>query len=248
MSINEFSVVKPTHKQVTRRVFLKTLLGITATGASVLPAKLLFAEEVPPEPENLDEPTPWQEGDPQPRQMEIPPIEPEQQSEEDPPSQPMDDERGDPPSPDHKWVYGYWWWTNGEYVWVPGYWEVPPKADYEYEPGYWKHGHNPWIFVRGGWVVMGTTIIVASASPRPVLTAWVISAPRRIRRRHRRWAHYRTRRRRHTPKPGRTPRPGHRPAPRPTPRPSPGPSPGRSPGKPPKRQPGGRPGGPVKTN
>ena len=208
---------KSEQQGVSRRVFLKSFVGITLVGTSIVPVRLLKAENVPPEPDNLDEPTAWQEGDPEPKEMKVPAVEPEQQSEEDPPSQPMDDDRGDPPSSDHKWVYGYWWWTNGEYVWVPGYWEIPPKSDYEYEPGYWKHGNNPWIFMRGGWVIIGTAVIVASASPRPVLTALVITAPRRIRRRNRRWRHHRSRRRRHTPRRG--------------------PSPGPSPGTPPKTQP-----------
>lgn len=130
---------------MSRRVFLKTFVGTTLVGTSIVPVRFLLAQDVPPEPDNLDEPTAWQEGDPEPMEMQVPTVEPEQQSDEDPPSQPMDDDRGDPPSPDHNWVYGYWWWTNGEYVWVPGYWEIPPKSDYEYEPGYWKHGNNPWI-------------------------------------------------------------------------------------------------------
>ncbi len=218
---------------VSRRVFLKNVVGATLAGTAIAPARLLASENTPPEPENLDEPTPWQEGDPDPREMTVPAVEPEQQSEEDPPSQPMDDDRGDPPSPDHKWVYGYWWWTQGTYVWVPGYWAVPPKSDYEYEPGYWKHGHNPWIFVLGGWVIIGTAVIVASASPRPVLTAFVITAPRRIRRRNRRWRHHRTRRRRHTRRPGR------KPGPKSGPKAKPGPS--SKPGVKPKPKPASRP-------
>jgi len=229
MSKRKDGAKKSEQQGVPRRVFLKTFVGITLVGTSIAPVRLLSAENVPPEPENLDEPTQWQEGDPEPVEMKVPAVEPEQQSEEDPPCQPMDDDRGDPPSPDHKWVYGYWWWTNGEYVWVPGYWEIPPKPDYEYKPGYWKHGSNPWIFVLGGWVVIGTTVIVASASPRPVLTALVITAPLRIARRHRRWRHHHARRTRHR---ARTRSRRRSPSRGPSKGPSKGPGgPGRSPGR-----------------
>jgi hypothetical protein len=233
----KYGAKKSEQQGVSRRVFLKTSVGITLVGASITPVRLLAAESVPPEPDNLDEPTPWQEGDPEPVEMKVPAVEPEQQSEEAPPCQPMDDDRGDPPSSDHKWVYGYWWWTSGKYVWVPGYWEIPPKPDYEYKPGYWKHGSNPWIFVLGGWVVIGTTVIVASASPRPVLTAMVITAPLRIARRHRRWRHHHARRTRHLARTrSRRRSPSRGPSKGPSRGPSRGPSkgpggPGRSPGR-----------------
>lgn len=57
-------------------------------------ARAESAETKLEEPENLDEPTQWQEGDPEPVEATIPANEPEQTSQEAPPSQPMDDDRG----------------------------------------------------------------------------------------------------------------------------------------------------------
>ncbi len=179
---------------MSRRSFCKVMAGISLVGASN--AMLLFASEndVPAEPKNLDEPTPWQEGDPEPVEMKIPAVEPEQTSTEAPPCQPIDDERPEQPSPDHVWVIGYWWWTNQTYMWVPGYWAVPPYKNYVYVSGYWTHVNNHWVYHRGGWAKPNTTSIVVYPSPRPLLTAFVITAPRRIVRRHPLWPYYPARR------------------------------------------------------
>ncbi len=73
----------PTDHFLSRRDLLKTAAVVTASSGL---ASLAWAEDVPPEPDNLDEPTPWQEGDPQPTEAQIPPTEPEQTSSEAPPS------------------------------------------------------------------------------------------------------------------------------------------------------------------
>jgi hypothetical protein len=145
---------------------------------------------VPAEPENLDEATPWQEGDPEPIEKKIPAEEPEQTSAEAPPSQPMDDERPEQPGPDYIWVTGYWWWTDRTYMWVPGYWALPPRTSYVYVSGYWTYRGIRWIYVRGGWAKPNTTAIVVYPRPRQLLAAFVITAPIRIVRRHRSWRHY----------------------------------------------------------
>ena len=168
---------------VTRREFIKT-----AAYGSVLYCSVGIADDdTPPEPDNLDQATAWQEGDPAPREQTVPTVEPQQTSDEAPPSQPMEDDRGEQPTPSHKWVNGYWWWTDGEYVWVPGYWAVSPKPEWEYEAGYWEYQQTRWVYSRGGWRVMYTTSIVAYAHPRPVVWVWVIPAPPRIVRRHHSW-------------------------------------------------------------
>ena len=246
---------------VSRRVFLKTCAGITLAGTSLVPVQFLSADDVPPEPENLDEPTQWQEGDPEPEEREVPATEPEQKSQEAPPCQPMDDDRGEQPDSKHAWVYGYWWWTDGKYVWVPGYWSVPPKPEYVYIPGYWTYRSPSWVYIRGGWGMPNTTTVVVYANPRPVLTVFVVTAPIRIIRRNRRWRHRHSRRRRHRPHRSRNPR--LRPSPargpsrgptraQPARGPSRGPSgsPSRGPSGSPSRGPSGgsRPGGPVRTN
>ena len=182
---------------VVRRDFLKTVVGVTLLGGSSTLIRVASAEDVPPEPDDLDEPTQWQEGDPEPVEMTIPAVEPEQTSSEAPPSQPMDDERPPQPDPEHAWVIGYWWWSNGAYVWVPGYWAPPPHPNHVYVAGYWTAQGDTWVYVRGGWAKPNTTVIVAQPQPRPVLTAMVITAPIRIRRRHRRWRHHHHKRARH---------------------------------------------------
>jgi hypothetical protein len=179
---------------MSRRSFCRVVMGISLFGG--LSTMELFASEegVPQEPKNLDEPTPWQQGDPEPVEKKIPAVEPEQTSTEDPPSQPMDDERPEQPSSDHVWVTGYWWWTNRTYMWVPGYWAVPPHKNYVFVSGYWTYEDKQWVYRRGGWAKPNTTSIVVYPTPRPLLTAFVITAPRRILRRHRLWRHYPARR------------------------------------------------------
>ena len=181
------------------------------------------SETVPEEPENLDEPTAWQEGDPAPEEMTIPAQEPEQTSTEAPPCQPMDDDRPTQPAPDYVWVVGYWWWTNGTYVWAPGYWRQPPQPSYVYVSGYWTYRSGIWVYVRGGWAKPNTTVIVVYPKPRPVLRVRVFRAPRRIIRRHHRWRHHHGRRahhrRRSAPGPGPRPGPVRGPVRGPSPRP-----------------------------
>ena len=101
---------------VSRREFFKVISGVLLFGLSY--STLAQAEDIPAEPENLDEPTIWQEGDPEPKEATVPATEPEQTSYEDPPGQPMDDDRGEQPDTNHKWVNGYWWWSNNQYVWI----------------------------------------------------------------------------------------------------------------------------------
>lgn len=179
---------------MSRRSFCKVMAGISLVGASNTITLFASADDVPAEPENLDEPTPWQEGDPEPEEMKVPAEEPEQTSTEAPPCQPIDDERPDQPGPDYVWATGYWWWTNRTYRWVPGYWVVPPRKNYVYVSGYWSYKGNHWVYHRGGWAKPDTTVIVVYPGPRPILTALVITAPRRIVRRHRLWGYYPARR------------------------------------------------------
>jgi hypothetical protein len=184
---------------VLRRDVLKLAAGVSVLGSSGLASRVAFGEDTPPEPENLDEPTQWQEGDPEPVEATIPATEPEQTSSEAPPSQPMDDDRGESPGDGYTWASGYWWWQSGKYQWVPGYWAQPPQSGYIYVPGYWNWGGSTWVYVRGGWGKPDTTVVVQYANPRPVLTAFIVTAPLRIVRRNRRWRHYHHRRRHHRP-------------------------------------------------
>lgn len=175
---------------VSRRGFCKTVAGISILCASNPFDLFASDQDTPPEPENLDVPTAWQEGDPDPTEMEVPEVEPDQTSMEAPPCQPMEDETLEPPSEEHVWVSGYWWWHNRAYIWVPGYWTLPPAKDLVYVGGHWTYKGNQWVFVRGGWAKPSTTTIVVAPLPRPIRTVRVITAPRRIVRRHIRWGHF----------------------------------------------------------
>lgn len=204
------------HKPLSRRDLLKGLIGFTILSGSSVLVRSLSAEAVPPEPDNLDEPTPWQTGDPAPIEATIPAQEPEQTSTEAPPSQPIDDVRPAQPGPDYVWANGYWWWNGGEYVWVTGYWAIPPESDYVYISGYWTYRGTSWYYVRGGWGRYGTRVIIVYPRPRRVVRVRVIRAPRRIPRRHYRWRHHHSRRNVYhaqpRPAPKRAPaRPGNRP-------------------------------------
>jgi len=228
----------------SRRKVIKALASIPVLSAGWAMIRVAVAEEAPPEPENLDEPTAWEEGDPEPEEAQVPATEPEQKSKEAPPCQPMDDDRGEQPDSSQVWVSGYWWWTDGKYVWVPGYWTVPPKVEYVYVPGYWTYQGEIWVYVRGGWGMPNTTTVVVYANPRPVLTLFVFTAPIRIVRRHRRWRHYHSRRRRHRPHRSRHSRlrPSARTSKGPSPGPTKGPSPGTSKGPSPRPSKGPSPG------
>lgn len=146
-----------------------------------------------PEPSDLDKPTAWQEGDPDPYETTVPEVEPEQQSEEAPPSQPVEDECGEPPTVQHVWVTGYWWWGPPGYLWVPGYWVIPPYPAYVYVPGYWYWGPGYWVYTRGGWAHHHDHIIVMYAHPRPHVWVHVYPRPPRIVERRAEWRqhHYR---------------------------------------------------------
>ena len=229
---NDYSVSESLE---SRRGFLKKMVLTAALFIcpSVL-KKAQAAEDVPAEPGNLDEPTPLQEGDPEPYEMTIPAEEPEQSSTEAPPSQPIDDVRPDQPGTDHAWLNGYWWWTNNQYIWVPGYWAIPPKPGYHYVAGYWIYQGGRWIYVRGGWAeAYGTVVVVYHR--RPLFTALVITAPIRIIRRHRRWRHHHQRRYHHRARRSPARQPGKRPG---TPQKRPVTTPGK---KQPSRKPSSRP-------
>ena len=202
---------------ISRRDFGKVVAGIALVGACSPQALFAAADEVPAEPDDLDVPTPWQEGDPKPEEIKIPAVEPEQTSAEAPPSRPMEDKRPRQPAHDYAWVDGYWWWTRSTYMWVPGYWAIPPHANYTYISGFWTYKGHHWVYVRGGWAQPDAPVIVVYPRPRLILMAFVFTAPRRIIRRHHRWHHYHARRvirrrRRHEPnrKPARPRRPNKR--------------------------------------
>lgn len=54
------------------------------------------------------------------------------------------------PVPGFVWVGGYWGWSGGRYVWVPGGWHRPARPGAVWVGGYWARrpmgGH---VWVRG---------------------------------------------------------------------------------------------------
>jgi hypothetical protein len=54
------------------------------------------------------------------------------------------------PSPHHFWVHGYWGWSEGRHVWVPGRYEVERRG-YEYREPRWESAHGHYRFHDGYW-------------------------------------------------------------------------------------------------
>jgi hypothetical protein len=57
------------------------------------------------------------------------------------------------PGPHHIWISGCWRWHAGytDWVWVPGYWDLPPYDGYVYvEPRYVDEDGRV-VYVDGGW-------------------------------------------------------------------------------------------------
>ncbi|MCA9668495.1 MAG: YXWGXW repeat-containing protein, partial [Myxococcales bacterium] len=58
-----------------------------------------------------------------------------------------------PPAPfaDGFWVSGYWNWTGGTYIWVPGSWQRPPRRGLYWYPGGYVRRDNRYQYVPGRW-------------------------------------------------------------------------------------------------
>src|SRR5579864_2049215 len=67
------------------------------------------------------------------------------------PPPPRTEVMGTPPSEAQVWVGGYWSFTNGRWVWMPGHWELRPRAGAVWVPGHWDR--NPegtgWAWTEG---------------------------------------------------------------------------------------------------
>lgn len=56
------------------------------------------------------------------------------------------------PFPGAIWVGGYWNWSGGRHVWVPGRYERP-RAGYHYQPRHWEPSRRGgWELHGGGWI------------------------------------------------------------------------------------------------
>jgi hypothetical protein len=54
-----------------------------------------------------------------------------------------------PPYPHAVWVDGYWKWSHGRHVWVPGHWVK--RAHGTWVPGHWEERPRGWVFIKGHW-------------------------------------------------------------------------------------------------
>jgi WXXGXW repeat (2 copies) len=48
------------------------------------------------------------------------------------------------------WIGGYWNWSAGRHVWVPGRWEAP-RHGWRHEPHRWEPSARGGYALRGGW-------------------------------------------------------------------------------------------------
>lgn len=55
------------------------------------------------------------------------------------------------PGAAHVWVGGFWTWRGGDFVWIPGHWEVPRASFREWVPGRWARDRQGWFFIDGHW-------------------------------------------------------------------------------------------------
>ena len=48
------------------------------------------------------------------------------------------------------WISGYWNWSNGRHVWMPGHYSRPVPG-YRFEPHRWEQRHDGWYLGGGRW-------------------------------------------------------------------------------------------------
>ncbi len=53
------------------------------------------------------------------------------------------------PGPKAVWVAGYWKWSGGQYVWIPGHWVKKPNG--RWVTGHWEKRPRGWVYVKGHW-------------------------------------------------------------------------------------------------
>jgi len=55
------------------------------------------------------------------------------------------------PTSAHAWVPGNWTWTNSQYQWLAGRWEVPPFANAKWMAPRWETESGAYRFYEGYW-------------------------------------------------------------------------------------------------
>jgi len=59
--------------------------------------------------------------------------------------------RGIAPGAGYVWIDGYWVRTHGQWVWVPGHYEVRPRERAVWVRGHWDHTSRGWVWTPGRW-------------------------------------------------------------------------------------------------
>ena len=67
----------------------------------------------------------------------------------DPPPAPKDEIKPPAPGPKAVWVEGWWKWSGGHHVWVPGHWVKNSKGNWV--AGHWDKRPHGWVWVKGHW-------------------------------------------------------------------------------------------------
>lgn len=67
------------------------------------------------------------------------------------PPTPVVETIGVAPYPGHVWIGGYWGWSSGRHVWVPGRWEAPPQPGWRWVPHHWERVEGGWRLREGHW-------------------------------------------------------------------------------------------------
>ncbi|MBU1536184.1 hypothetical protein KKF84_12745 [Myxococcota bacterium] len=57
-----------------------------------------------------------------------------------------------PPYPGAVYTKGYWMWSGGRFIWIPGRWALPRGLQYRWQPPRWQRTPHGIYFVPGGWV------------------------------------------------------------------------------------------------
>ena len=68
------------------------------------------------------------------------------------PPEPLIEVRPAPPSPVHVWVGGYYGYSNNNYVWNRGFYQVPPSGRREWNEGrYERNQRGRYTYRLGHW-------------------------------------------------------------------------------------------------
>ena len=67
------------------------------------------------------------------------------------PPPPREDVKGSPPSTASVWTPGYYTYSNGHWVWLPGRWETPPPTGKTWVAGHWDKTERGWYWTPGHW-------------------------------------------------------------------------------------------------